>query len=99
MGNARNIAFWVVLLILVMALFQLFSGNQTTMSSRSLSYSEFVERVDSGQVSSVTLDGERIIIRSRDGNTYVAIKPQGEILTDNLTQGANLGAAVGRVAI
>ena len=86
MGNARNIAFWVVLLILVMALFQLFSGNQTTMSSRSLSYSEFVERVDSGQVSSVTLDGERIIIRSRDGNTYVAIKPQGEILTDNLTR-------------
>ncbi len=86
MGNARNIAFWVVLLILVMALFQLFSGNQTTMSSRSLSYSEFVQRVDSGQVNSVTLDGERIIVRARDGNTYVTIKPQGEALTDNLTR-------------
>lgn len=48
LGNARNIAFWVVLLILVMALFQLFSGNQTTMSSRSLTYSDFVERVDAG---------------------------------------------------
>jgi len=86
LGNARNIAFWVVLLILVMALFQLFSGNQTTMSSRSLSYSEFVQRVDSGQVNSVTLDGERIIVRARDGNTYVTIKPQGEALTDNLTR-------------
>jgi cell division protease FtsH len=58
-GNARNIAFWVVLLILVMALFQLFSGSSTTMSSRSLSYSEFIQRVDAGQVQSVTLDGER----------------------------------------
>jgi cell division protease FtsH len=85
-GNARNIAFWVVLLILVMALFQLFSGNSTTMSSRSLSYSEFIQRVDAGQVQSVTLDGERIVVRSRDGNTYVAIKPQGEILTGNLTR-------------
>jgi cell division protease FtsH len=83
-GNARNIAFWVVLLILVMALFQLFSGNQTTMSSRSLSYSEFIERVDAGQVQSVTLDGERIVIRSSDGNTYVAIKPQGEAVTGAL---------------
>ena len=86
MGNARNIAFWVVLLILVMALFQLFSGNQTTMSSRSLSYSEFIDRVDSGQVNSVTLDGERIIVRAKDGNTYVAIKPQGEDVTGGLTR-------------
>jgi cell division protease FtsH len=62
LGNARNIAFWVVLLILVMALFQLFSGNQTTMSSRSLSYSDFVERVDAGQVSKVVLDGEKIVV-------------------------------------
>jgi cell division protease FtsH len=85
-GNARNIAFWVVLLILVMALFQLFSGNSTTMASRSLSYSEFIQRVDAGQVQSVTLDGERIVIRASDGNTYVAIKPQGEQLTGNLTR-------------
>jgi cell division protease FtsH len=62
LGNARNIAFWVVLLILVMALFQLFSGNQTTMSSRSLTYSDFIERVDAGQVSKVVLDGERIVV-------------------------------------
>jgi cell division protease FtsH len=86
LGNARNIAFWVVLLILVMALFQLFSGNTTTMSSRSLSYSEFIERVDAGQVNSVTLDGERIIIRAKDNNTYVAIKPQGEDVTGSLTR-------------
>ncbi len=71
MGNARNIAFWVVLLILVMALFQLFSGNQTTMSSRSLSYSDFVERVDAGQVSKVVLDGEKIVVVGKDGNSYV----------------------------
>jgi cell division protease FtsH len=92
-GNARNIAFWVVLLVLIMALFQLFSGGQTTMSSRTLSYSEFIDQVDAGQVASVTLDGERVIVKGKDGNTYVAIKPEGEVLTDRLiAKGVNVQA-------
>jgi len=83
-GNARNIAFWVVLFLLILALFNLFSGNQSTMSSRTLSYSEFISRVDSGEVQSVTLDGERVLVRARDGSQYVTIKPDGEVLTDRL---------------
>ena len=84
MGNARNIAFWVVLLILIMALFQLFNGGQATSSSQTLTYSEFIQRVESGQVSSVTLDGERIVLKGKDGITYLAIKPDGEQITDTL---------------
>lgn len=84
MGNARNIAFWVVLFLLILALFNLFSGNQSTMSSRTLSYSDFISRVDSGEVQSVTLDGERVLVRARDGSQYVTIKPDGEVLTDRL---------------
>ncbi|RID92629.1 ATP-dependent metallopeptidase FtsH/Yme1/Tma family protein [Gemmobacter lutimaris] len=84
MGNARNIAFWVVLFLLILALFNMFSGNTTTTASRNLSYSEFIARVDQGQVSSVTLDGERVIVRGKDGNTYSTIKPQGEEVTDRL---------------
>ncbi|WGV16104.1 ATP-dependent zinc metalloprotease FtsH [Fuscovulum ytuae] len=84
MGNARNIAFWVVLFLLILALFNLFSGNQSTMSSRTLSYSEFISRVDAGEVQSVTLDGERVLVRARDGSQYVTIKPDGETLTDRL---------------
>ena len=84
MGNARNIAFWVVLFLLILALFNLFSGNQSTMSSRTLSYSDFISRVDGGEVQSVTLDGERVLVRARDGSQYVTIKPDGEVLTDRL---------------
>ncbi|WP_108259655.1 ATP-dependent zinc metalloprotease FtsH [Mangrovicoccus ximenensis] len=84
MGNARNIAFWVVLFLLILALFNLFSGGQSTMSSRSISYSEFVESVEAGEVHSVTLDGEKALIRGNDGNDYVAIIPQGTDITDEL---------------
>ncbi|WP_062762478.1 ATP-dependent zinc metalloprotease FtsH [Falsirhodobacter sp. alg1] len=84
MGNARNIAFWVVLFLLVLALFNLFSGGSAGNAARSISFSDFIERVDSDQVASVTLDGERITFRGNDGNQYVAIKPQGENVTDRL---------------
>ena len=93
MGNARNIAFWVVLFLLILALFNLFSGGQTTSSSRTISYSEFIGRVDNGEVASVTLDGERVLVRGKDGTQFVAIKPQGEEVTDRLiVQGVEVRA-------
>ena len=84
MGNARNVAFWVVLFLLILALFNLFSGGQSTMSTRSMSYSDFVAAVDNGEVQSVTLDGERVIFREENGNEYVTIQPSGADITDRL---------------
>ncbi len=84
MGNARNIAFWAVLLLLVFALFQMFTGSQATTTGRDLTYSEFITKVNDGEVASVVLDGERVVIKGNDGNTYVAIKPDGEEVAGNL---------------
>jgi len=92
-GNARNIAFWVVLFLLILALFNLFGGNQTTMSSRTISYSDFISRVDAGNVSSVVIDGERVLVRAKDGNQYTAIIPQGTDVTGELiTKGVGVEA-------
>ncbi|MEQ3624834.1 MAG: ATP-dependent zinc metalloprotease FtsH [Celeribacter sp.] len=84
MGNARNIAFWVVLFVLILALFNLFSGGQGTMSSDVRTYSEFVQEVDAGDVSSVTIDGERLRVRGNDGSNYTTILPPGTDVTDRL---------------
>ena len=84
MGNARNIAFWVVLFLLILALFNIFSGGGNTLQSREISYSDFVSAVEDNTVSSVTLDGEQIRFRSTDGQDYVAIKPEDATVTDLL---------------
>ena len=84
MGNARNIAFWVVLFLLILALFNLFSGSGSTMQSTSISYSDFVQRVEAEEVSRVTLDGERVRFRGEDGKDYVTIKPQDAAITELL---------------
>ena len=86
MGNARNIAFWVVLFLLILALFNLFSGGQSAMSSRSISYSDFVAAVEAGDVTNVTLDGEKIMFRGNDGQDYVTIRPEGSEIADRLIE-------------
>ncbi|CUH87588.1 ATP-dependent zinc metalloprotease FtsH [Phaeobacter sp. CECT 5382] len=75
MGNARNIAFWVVLFLLILALFNLFSGSGSTMQSRERTFSDFVASVEGGQVSTVILDGEQVRFTTSDGQSYVTIKP------------------------
>ena len=84
MNNARNIAFWAVLLLLIVMLFQLFSGGQSAMSSRSVSYSDFVAQVQADKVAEVTLDGERVTVQTKEGSSYTTIKPDGEELTELL---------------
>jgi cell division protease FtsH len=84
LGNARNIAFWVVLFLLVWALFNLFSGSSGALQSREISYSEFVNSAQDGSVSNVTLDGEQIRFKGADGIDYVTIKPDDAEVTSLL---------------
>ncbi|WP_170337890.1 ATP-dependent zinc metalloprotease FtsH [Ruegeria arenilitoris] len=75
MGNARNIAFWVVLFLLILALFNLFSGPGGTLQSNEKTYSDFVSAVEAGDVKGVTLDGEQIRYTTGSGGNFVTIKP------------------------
>ncbi|MCV2866229.1 ATP-dependent zinc metalloprotease FtsH [Albidovulum sediminicola] len=84
MGNARNLAFWVVLFLLVLALFTLFKGDPTGSAGSPISYSEFIQRVDKGEVESVTLDGETVQIRTVDGKQLTTVRPLGEAITEQL---------------
>ena len=82
MGNSKNIAFWVILFILLMALFNVFSNGGPTASSSEVSYSDFLNRVDAGSVSSVLIDGEKVLIRTTDGTTLQTVQPRND---DTLT--------------
>lgn len=86
MGNARNIAFWVVLFLLIVALFQLFSGGNSALQSRTMGYSDFVASVESGNVTSVVLDGEQVRYKTADGTEFVTVKPDDAAVTNLLIE-------------
>lgn len=85
MGSTKHIAFWVVLFLLILALFNLFSGDKTSLSSRTIPYSDFISLVEKGEASRVTLDGEKIIINTAT-EQYVTVKPQGVDVTPVLLE-------------
>ncbi|MCP4821114.1 MAG: ATP-dependent metallopeptidase FtsH/Yme1/Tma family protein, partial [Shimia sp.] len=86
MGNARNIAFWVVIFLLILALFNLFDSNGSAMQSRDQSYSDFVAAVDRDEVATVTLDGENAIYTTKNGENFVAIMPGDAEVTTMLIE-------------
>ncbi len=85
MNNFRNIAFWVILFFLLVALFNVFSGN-TINNKRELSFSQFLDQVGSGKVSEVVLDGETIHVREADGTRYEVVQPLGTNLIEVLSR-------------
>ncbi|PCD77820.1 ATP-dependent zinc metalloprotease FtsH [Pseudothioclava arenosa] len=83
MGNARNLAFWAVLFVLILALFNLFGDGQSTMNATTKSYSEFMTAVNDGKVSSVTIDGEDVRFQTQDGN-FTTVKPFSDEIAEKL---------------
>jgi len=73
LGNARNLAFWVVLFVLVISLFNLFGSGQGAQATNEKSYSELVQAIDAGAVAEARIDGEKLLYRGSDGRTYQVI--------------------------
>jgi cell division protease FtsH len=83
-GNARNIATWVVLFLLVLALFNLFSGGQGPQSSQPVTYSDFIEQVEADKIAAVSIDGERVTVTAKDNSRYTVILPAGQDVSSEL---------------
>ena len=86
MGNARNVAFWVVLFLLVLALFNLVTGTHSGMQSNQRPYSEFVTAVEAGNVARAEIDGEQVRFTSTDNRNYVTIVPADAEVTNLLIE-------------
>jgi len=84
LGNARNIAFWLVLFLLILALFSLFNGSGNSLQSQTIPYSDFVDSVEQGEVTNVTLDGENVTFQEANGATFATVKPADAEITQLL---------------
>jgi cell division protease FtsH len=74
-GNFRNFAVWVIIAMLMFALFNLFQqpGQQTRSSEKS--YSDFIADVQSGQIKSVTIAGDQITGMTSDSQKFRTTAP------------------------
>jgi len=82
---SRNLALWVIIGLLVVALFQLFQSSGQQAGSQKLAFSDFVGQVESDQVQDVTIQGREITGTLRNGASFETYAPDDPNLVKRLT--------------
>jgi len=95
---SRNIVFWVIISVLLFALFNMFQGTQQQSTQTSLAYSEFLNAVNGGEVRDVTITsgktGTTVSGLMNDGRKFKTFAPDDPNLVSVLTKsGVRIQAA------
>src|SRR5690606_2619516 len=86
MGNAKNLVFWAILILLMVTLFSVLQDGSGPARNGQLSFSEFMQRVESNEIQEVTIDGEQIQVRTRDNRRFTTVQPAGTDIVPDLRQ-------------
>jgi cell division protease FtsH len=78
----KNIALWLVISLVFVLLYHMFSQPKGTQES--VVYSEFLGYVDKGQVKEVTIQGENISGKLADGKNFKTYMPKDADIVKNL---------------
>lgn len=80
--SMRNIVLWALIFV---GLFMVFDSQQQT-SSTAISYSDLLSRVDNGQISQVTIQGQELHALTNDGQTITAYAPRDNSMISHLLE-------------
>ena len=84
MNISRNLILWAIILVLIVALYNLFQAPTSRSPSRELSFTEFMASVEGNEVNSVTIQGNNITGQSRDGTQFRTYAPDDPTLVATL---------------
>jgi cell division protease FtsH len=82
---SRNLALWVIIALLVFALFNLFQGT-STRAPEGESFTDFLAAVEAGNVQEVVIQGNNINGRYRNGGTFSTYAPDDPNLITKLSE-------------
>ncbi len=79
----KNVILWIVIAVVLMSVFNNF-GSRGTPADSSLSYSQFIDNVKSGQVQEVIIDENVIKGKMQSGEKFKTYAPDDSHLIDDL---------------
>ena len=93
-ANFRNFALWVIIVLLLLALFTLFQNPSQRTTSQDISFSQLLNEVDQGRVRDVKIQGPDIHGTFTDGRTFQTYAPNDPSLVQRLYgKGVSITAA------
>src|ERR671918_211341 len=85
-ANLRNFAVWVVIVLLLLALFSLFQNPGQRAVTNDISFSQLLNEVDQGRVRDVVIQGNEITGQFTDGRQFQTYAPSDPTLVQKLYQ-------------
>jgi cell division protease FtsH len=82
--NLRNFALWVIIVLLLLALFTLFQSPSQRQSAQDISFSQLLTEVDQGRVRDVLIQGQEIHGTFTDGRPFNTYAPNDPSLVQRL---------------
>ena len=86
MNFSKNLALWIIIGLLVLALFNMFQVTSQRAGVNELAFSEFVTRVDEGDVGSVTIKGNQIFGSLQSGGNFQTYAPNDAQVVERLSE-------------
>ena len=86
MGNAKNLVFWGILILLMVTLFSVLQDGSSNGRNGQLPFSDFLQKVEAGQIAQVTIDGETLNAVTTDGQRFKTIQPFGTDIIPDLRE-------------
>ena len=83
----KNLALWIVIGVLLVALFNLFQNNGSRGNYSSLAFSDFLSEVENGRINEVTIQGNTIKGHFNDGRAFSTYTPNDPGIVDRLRSG------------
>ncbi|QQP87476.1 ATP-dependent zinc metalloprotease FtsH [Skermanella sp. TT6] len=80
----KNLALWIIIGLLLVALFNLFQSSSTRSPQASVPFSDFLNEVERGQVADVTIKGNQISGHFSDGRSFSTYSPPDANVVDRL---------------
>ncbi|WP_319486220.1 ATP-dependent zinc metalloprotease FtsH [uncultured Cohaesibacter sp.] len=77
-ANFRSLALWVIIGLLLVALFQLFQSPAQQANSQEIPFSQFVTDVQQGRVKAVTIVGQQVSGQMSDSSSFQTYLPQND---------------------
>ena len=94
MAHIKNFILWAVILILLLALFNLFQGPVGSKSSEEINFSQLLSETDAGNVRDVLIEGQQISGHYSDGRAFHTVAPSDPLLVQRLyDRGVDISAA------
>ena len=82
----KNIAVWVVISLVLIAIFNVFQGSSSREQGNVIAYSDFLARVNAGEVREVSIQGNKISGASSNGMPFYSYVPKEEGLANKLSE-------------